>query len=64
MGSAVEMMEWQRDFAVPVEKAGKLPPEQMEEKFTIGVLVDKEAPGFLEEYEKVKTKAKRIHQQG
>jgi 2-oxoglutarate/2-oxoacid ferredoxin oxidoreductase subunit beta len=58
MGSAVEMMEWQRDFAVPIEKAAQLSPEQMEGKFTIGVLMDKEAPGFLDEYEKVKAQAK------
>lgn len=58
MGSAVEMMEWQRDFAVPVEKAGQLSPEQMEGKFTIGVLMDKEAPGFLDEYQKVKARAR------
>lgn len=62
LGSAVEMMEWQRDFAVPVEKAGQLPPEQMEGKFTIGVLMDKEAPGFLDEYEKVKAQARTLSQ--
>lgn len=57
MGSAVEMMEWQRDFAVPIEKAAQIPDDQWEGKFTIGVLMDKEAPNFLDEYEKVKVKA-------
>ncbi|MBI5602262.1 MAG: 2-oxoacid:ferredoxin oxidoreductase subunit beta [Deltaproteobacteria bacterium] len=60
MGTAVEMMEWQRDSAVPVEKWEGLSPEEREGKFSIGVLMDKEAPGFLEEYEKVKAQAKRI----
>jgi 2-oxoglutarate ferredoxin oxidoreductase subunit beta len=60
MGSAVEMMEWQRDTAVPLEKARQLPPEEMAGKFSIGVLMDKEAPGFLDEYEKVKIQAKGL----
>ncbi len=58
LGSAVEMMEWQRDQAVVVEKAGELKPEELIDKFTIGVLVDKELPNFLDEYDKVKEYAK------
>ncbi len=46
MGTAVEMMEWQRDSAVPVDKFDQLPDDEKEGKFTIGVLMDKEAPGF------------------
>ena len=60
LGTTVEMMEWQRDQAVPVEKAGELKPEQLIDKFTIGVLVDKELPNFLDEYEKVKQYAKDL----
>ena len=60
LGSAVSMMEWQRDSSVPLEKAAKLSPAEMEGKFTVGVLMDKEAPGFLDEYEKVKIQAKSI----
>ena len=60
MGTAVEMMEWQRDSAVPVDKFDQLPDSEKEGKFTIGVLMDKEAPGFLDEYEKVKAKAKGL----
>lgn len=59
MGSAVEMMEWQRDFAVPIEKAAQIPDDQWEGKFSIGVLMDKEAPNFLDEYEKVKAKGRQ-----
>jgi len=58
LGTAVEMMEWQRDQAVLVGKAGELKPEELIDKFTIGVLVDKELPNFLDEYEKVKQYAK------
>ena len=58
LGTAVEMMEWQRDQAVPVGKARELKPEELIDKFTIGVLVDKELPNFLDEYDKVKQYAK------
>jgi 2-oxoglutarate ferredoxin oxidoreductase subunit beta len=58
LGTTVEMMQWQRDQAVPVEKARELEPEELTDKFTIGVLVDKELPSFLDEYEKVKQHAK------
>jgi 2-oxoglutarate ferredoxin oxidoreductase subunit beta len=58
LGNQVEMMKWQRDHAVPVEKAKTLSPEEMEGKFEIGVLVDREAPTYHEEYAKIRQKAK------
>jgi 2-oxoglutarate ferredoxin oxidoreductase subunit beta len=58
LGSAVEMMEWQRDHAVPVEKALKMKPEDLKDKILIGVLIDKELPVFTEEYEKVRERAR------
>jgi 2-oxoglutarate ferredoxin oxidoreductase subunit beta len=58
LGSAVEMMEWQRDHAVPVEKALKMKSEELKDKILIGVLIDKELPVFTEEYEKVRERAK------
>lgn len=58
LGNHVEMMKWQRDNAVPVEKASKMSPEEMEGKFEIGILVDREAPNYLEEYAKVRQRAK------
>jgi len=58
MGSAVEMMAWQRDHAVTIEKAAQMKEEEMKDKFKIGVLVDKELPVFHEEYEKVRKWAK------
>ena len=58
MGSAVEMMAWQRDHAVTIEKAAQMKEEEMEDKFKIGVLIDKELPVFHEEYEKVRKWAK------
>jgi 2-oxoglutarate ferredoxin oxidoreductase subunit beta len=58
LGNQIEMMKWQRDSAVPVEKARQLSPEEMKDKFEIGILVDREAPNYLEEYNKVRQKAK------
>ncbi len=60
MGSAVQMMEWQRDHAVTVEKAAGMKPEELKDKFLMGVLVDRELPVFQDEYEKIRSRAKGI----
>jgi len=57
MGGAVEMMQWQRDHAVTVEKAKNMSEEELRDKFKIGVIVDKELPVYLEEYEKIREMA-------
>jgi 2-oxoglutarate ferredoxin oxidoreductase subunit beta len=58
LGTAVEMMEWQRDHAVTAEKAGAMKPEELEDKVVIGVLVDKDLPVYQDEYEKIRERAK------
>jgi len=58
LGSAVEMMQWQRDHAIPAEKALNMKPEELKDKVLIGVLIDKELPVFQEEYEKIRSRAK------
>ena len=58
LGSAVEMMEWQRDHAVPVEKVLQMKPEELQDKIVIGVLVDKELPVYQNEYDKIRERAK------
>jgi 2-oxoglutarate ferredoxin oxidoreductase subunit beta len=58
LGSAVEMMEWQRDNAVTVEKTATMTPEELRDKILIGVLVDKELPVYEDEYEKIRERAK------
>lgn len=60
MGTAVEMMEWQRDHAVTVEKAAEMNDADLGDKFKIGVLADRELPVFQDEYDKVKARAKAI----
>jgi len=60
LGSAVEMMEWQRDHAVTVEKAATMASEALQDKIVIGVLVDKELPVYQDEYEKIRKRAKGV----
>ena len=57
-GNQIEMLKWQRDHAVPVEKAKTLSAAELAEKFEIGVLVDREAPTYHEEYLKLRQRAK------
>jgi len=58
LGTAVEMMEWQRDHAVPVEKAATLTSEELKDKIVTGVLVDKDLPVYQDEYEKIRERAR------
>jgi 2-oxoglutarate ferredoxin oxidoreductase subunit beta len=58
LGTAVEMMEWQRDHAVAVEKVPTMKSEELKDKIVIGVLVDKELPVYQDEYEKIRERAK------
>jgi len=60
LGSAVEMMEWQRDHAVPVEKALRMKAEELKDKILIGVFIDKELPVYQDEYDKIRERAKGV----
>ena len=58
LGSAVDMMKWQRDNAVTIQRAKRMKPEELVGKIITGVLVDKELPIYQDEYDKVKERAK------
>lgn len=58
MGSAVEMMEWQRDHAVTVEKARAMKQKESADKIVIGILVDREVPVYQHDYNDVRKQAK------
>ncbi|BAF59027.1 MAG: 2-oxoacid:ferredoxin oxidoreductase subunit beta [Pelotomaculum sp.] len=51
-GSAYDMLVWQKEHGVPVEKAAKMKPEEMRGKFLIGELHRAEAPEYTEAYER------------
>ena len=53
MGSAANMIKWQRDNAVMVEAMAKMKPEQIAGKFPIGILHQQESPEYVSEYQKV-----------
>lgn len=54
LGGAIQMINTFRDQAVPVAKAKKMSAEEMEGKFTIGVLCDVEKPISTEEYARIR----------
>lgn len=58
LGSNVDMMKWQKDNSITVQKAAKMKPEEVEDKITMGVLMDKPLPNFIKEMEKLKDRAK------
>lgn len=60
MGGAVEMMQWQRDHAVTVEKAAQMTEEELKDKFKIGVLIDRNLPPYQDEYDKIRQWSKGV----
>ena len=57
LGGAVQMLEWQRDHAVTFDKAATMTPEDLADKFIIGVLVDRSLPVYQDEYDKIRQRA-------
>ncbi len=49
----VDLLEWQRDNAVTVQDAAHMTREQREGKYVIGEFVDRRAPEFCSEYQKL-----------
>lgn len=54
----VAMLNWFKDTAVFVHKAREMAPEDLQGRFTIGVLADVEKPSYVEEYQRIQTRAK------
>lgn len=52
MGGPVEMLNWQKDHAVPVKAAEKMTVEQLDDKFLIGELYNRPEPEYCEQYAK------------
>ena len=59
LADPVTMMNWFKDHAVPMEKSLKMKPEDLQDKFTVGVLTDVEKPVYTEEYQKIRKKAEK-----
>ncbi len=58
MADPVTCMNWLKDHAVTLEKARKMTPESLEDKFTTGILTDVEKPIYTAEYAKTREKAR------
>lgn len=55
--NVVEMVNWQKANAVPVKKAEKMSSEELEGKFTIGLLHDVDFPEYTDLYRKLMKRA-------
>jgi 2-oxoglutarate ferredoxin oxidoreductase subunit beta len=52
-GTAVRMIQAQKDLAVPVSKAKDMTPEELHGKYVIGTLHNIERPEYVEQYQKI-----------
>ncbi len=60
MPDPVTMMKWFRDQAVSVTKAAKMAPDELAEKFIIGVLADRDKPSYTTEYQHIRDRALKV----
>lgn len=58
LGGPVESMKWMKKHAVLVEKAQKMDAEDLQGKFRIGVLVNRDIPDYQTEYDQVRKRSK------
>ena len=56
MGSAVDMLNWQKENTVNVAAVARLKPEQLEGKIVIGELHNSPAPEFTQQYDELITR--------
>jgi len=59
LGSAVKMLEAQRDYSVPVEEALRMSAAELEGKLVTGVFVDADRPEYCDEYAKMVQRAQK-----
>jgi 2-oxoglutarate ferredoxin oxidoreductase subunit beta len=57
LGDAVEMLRRQKEAAVHIDKAKSMTEEELRDKFTIGVLVDRELPIYTQELRRIRDAA-------
>ncbi|MCD6389005.1 MAG: 2-oxoacid:ferredoxin oxidoreductase subunit beta [Desulfobulbaceae bacterium] len=59
MSDPVTMMKWFKDHAVTATRAKKMSSDELQDKFSIGVLTDIDKPSYTEEYQKIRDRAKK-----
>jgi len=60
MGDPVTMLNWFKDNAVSAKNGSSMPPDSLDDKFTIGILADLDKPNYIAEYRKIRKKAKKV----
>ena len=59
MADPVTMLNWFKDHAISRDEGTSMPPDSLHDKFTIGILADEDKPNYIEEYSKIRKRAKR-----
>ncbi len=59
MGDPVTMLNWFKEHAVSKDNGSSMPPDSLDDNFTIGVLADLDKPDYIAEYQKIRQMAKR-----
>jgi 2-oxoglutarate ferredoxin oxidoreductase subunit beta len=59
-GSAVDMMRALKEQSVTTHAAARLSPEELAGKIVRGVLIDRELPEYVSEYDKIIAKAQAL----
>ncbi len=59
MKTAPELLRWYQKITVPINKAKKMSPEELEGKVVIGEFVDWDRPGLVKEYREYIKRAKK-----
>jgi 2-oxoglutarate ferredoxin oxidoreductase subunit beta len=57
-GSAVEMLKWQKNHTISVEKAKGIRKEKLQDKIITGIFVNKEEKEYTQAYNEIIAKAK------
>ena len=60
MKTGPELLRWYQKITVPLAKAKKMKPEELEGKIIIGEFADRDRPGLAREYEEYKKRAKKM----
>ncbi len=61
MGSAIDLLKWQRDSAVPIQRAEKMDAGELAGKTIIGEFADLDAPEYTESYQRI---LERVRERG
>jgi len=54
----VSMMQWFKKHAIALEKVEKMDAEALEDRFPIGILVDRQKPDYIEQYQRIRETSK------